>query len=431
MRSYILGLLLVLGIAAASNATVIKNALTFKKLSVAGQSDVVADKTNDTLTLAAGSNVTLTTNASTDTVTIAAGASSAYDTVAEEGSDLTQRDTINFVGGGITAADDAGNTRTNVTLDTDLNALAGVTSAADKVPYFTGSGTADVADLTTFGRSIIDDANEATFKATVNLEIGTDVQAYDSDLDTYAGITPSANVQTLLGAANYAAFKSSLSLDNVENTALSTWAGSSNITTLGTVTTGTWSAGAVTSTGTLAVGNGSTSAGVLQINEDSDDGSNNATFTVPALSADTDYTLPSDDGDAGDFLQSNGSGVLSWTTPIESLCFALSDETTDIETGTAVVTTRWPYAFTVTDVRASVNDASSSGTVTVDINDSGTTIMATNKLTIDATEETSETAATAAGITDSAFADDAEITFDIDGAGTDTKGLKVCIIGRQ
>jgi hypothetical protein len=44
----------------------------FGKIVVAGQSDVDADTTGDTLTLAAGSNITLTTNASTDTVTIAA-----------------------------------------------------------------------------------------------------------------------------------------------------------------------------------------------------------------------------------------------------------------------------------------------------------------------------------------------------------------------
>ena len=40
--------------------------------------------------------------------------------------------------------------------------------------------------------------------------------------------------------------------------------------------------------------------------------------------------------------------------------------------------------------------------------------MTTNKLSIDATEKTSTTAATAPGITDSALADDAEITVDID-----------------
>lgn len=46
--------------------------LAFKTIAVSGQSDVVADSATDTLTLAAGSNITLTTNANTDTVTIAA-----------------------------------------------------------------------------------------------------------------------------------------------------------------------------------------------------------------------------------------------------------------------------------------------------------------------------------------------------------------------
>jgi hypothetical protein len=43
---------------------------SFGKIVVAGQSDVDADTTSDTLTLAAGTGITLTTNASTDTVTI-------------------------------------------------------------------------------------------------------------------------------------------------------------------------------------------------------------------------------------------------------------------------------------------------------------------------------------------------------------------------
>lgn len=79
------------------------------------------------------------------------------------------------------------------TQDSELSALAGTTSAADALPYFTGSGTASTTTLTSYGRSIIDDANEAAFKATTNLEIGTDVQAYDSELAALAGTTSAAD----------------------------------------------------------------------------------------------------------------------------------------------------------------------------------------------------------------------------------------------
>ena len=48
----------------------------FKNVAVAGQSTVVADTTNDTLTLVAGANITLTTNALTDSVTITAAGGS-------------------------------------------------------------------------------------------------------------------------------------------------------------------------------------------------------------------------------------------------------------------------------------------------------------------------------------------------------------------
>ena len=45
-------------------------ALSFKTISVSGQDNVVAEQAEDTLTLAGGGNITITTNASTDTVTI-------------------------------------------------------------------------------------------------------------------------------------------------------------------------------------------------------------------------------------------------------------------------------------------------------------------------------------------------------------------------
>jgi hypothetical protein len=116
----------------------------------------------------------------------------------------------------------------------------------------------------------------------------------------------------------------------------------------------------------------------------------------------------------------------------EYLVLAASDESTALTTGTGKVTFRMPYAFTVSAVRASLTTAQASGSIfTVDINDSGTTILST-KLTIDNTEKTSTTATTAAVISDTALSDDAEITIDIDQVGDGTaKGLKVVLIGTR
>jgi hypothetical protein len=114
--------------------------------------------------------------------------------------------------------------------------------------------------------------------------------------------------------------------------------------------------------------------------------------------------------------------------PSEVWMYAVSDETTTITAGTGKLTVRAPRALTVTAVRSSLTTVSSSGLVTVDINEAGVSILSTT-LSIDASEKTSTTAATAAAISDASIADDAEITFDIDAAGTGAKGLKVYIIG--
>ena len=50
------------------------------------------------------------------------------------------------------------------------------------------------------------------------------------------------NLDNSITSRSASEFKTDLSLDNVQNTALSTWAGSTNLTTLGTVVTGTWNA---------------------------------------------------------------------------------------------------------------------------------------------------------------------------------------------
>ena len=117
--------------------------------------------------------------------------------------------------------------------------------------------------------------------------------------------------------------------------------------------------------------------------------------------------------------------------PRECLMFALSDETTALTTGTAKLSVRMPYAFTLTAVRANVVTAPTGAAIIVDINegDAFTTILST-KITIDATEKTSTTA-TAPVISDTTIADDALITFDIDQIGSVIAGagLKVSLIG--
>ena len=116
----------------------------------------------------------------------------------------------------------------------------------------------------------------------------------------------------------------------------------------------------------------------------------------------------------------------------EYLVCAASDESTALTTGTSKITFRMPYAMTLSAVRCSLTTAQTSGSIlTVDINGGGTTILST-KLTIDNTEKTSTTAATPAVISDTALADDAEITIDIDQVGDGTaKGLKITLIGTR
>lgn len=115
---------------------------------------------------------------------------------------------------------------------------------------------------------------------------------------------------------------------------------------------------------------------------------------------------------------------------VQSFVVACSDETSDLATGAAKVTFRMPFDFTLTEVRASLTTAATGSAVQVDVNQNGSSILST-KLTVDASEKTSTTAATPPVISGSALADDAEITIDIDAVGSTTpgRGLKVTLIG--
>lgn len=218
-----------------------------------------------------------------------------------------------------------------VNADAQVAAIANSTPAADKLWVWSSSTAGNYFDVTSFGRSLIDDADAITARGTLGLTIGTHVQAWDAELDVWA--TKTAPSGTVVGT------------------------------------------------------------------------SDTQTLTSKTLATDQNV-LPAEIG------------------------VAASDETTAITVGTGKVTFRMPFAMTVTAVRASLTTASSSGAPTIDINENGTTILST-KLTIDANEKTSTTAAAAAVISDASLADDAEITIDIDVAGTGATGVKVWLIGTK
>ena len=137
----------------------------FKTIAVSGQNNVVADSATDTLTFAAGSNITLTTNDSTDTITIAS---------TDTNTQLTQEQVEDFVNGVIVAGanitktyDDAAGTLTIAATGGAANAFSTLAvsgqsnvvadAATDTLTLVAGTGmtlTTDAsADSITFASS--------------------------------------------------------------------------------------------------------------------------------------------------------------------------------------------------------------------------------------------------------------------------------------
>lgn len=133
-------------------------------------------------------------------------------------------------------------------------------------------------------------------------------------------------------------------------------------------------------------------------------------------------------------LFADGTDVVAISTvttgALENIVIAVSDETTALTTGTAKVTFRMPYALTLTKVKLSLSTASSSGAVQVDVKKAGSSIFSTLPQ-VDASAKTSVGSTVTPVITTTALTDDAEMTIDIDTAGTGAAGLKVTLIGHQ
>lgn len=110
--------------------------------------------------------------------------------------------------------------------------------------------------------------------------------------------------------------------------------------------------------------------------------------------------------------------------------FAISDETTALTTGTKL-TVYLPVSLTDISVSACLTTAATGAGFIADIHMNGTTIMTTNKLLIDATEFTTNTASTAPTVTTTTYTAFQKIEFIIDQVGSTVAGAgaKVFIIG--
>ncbi len=165
---------------------------------------------------------------------------------------------------------------------------------------------------------------------------------------------------------------------------------------------------------------------------------NGTTMVVESSDGDNVTLIAADTDDAGLMTATQFDTLAAHETKLTTfpceIAFAVSDETTDLETGTAVITFRAPWAFTLTGVRANVNTAPTGADLEIDINEAGATVL-TTKLVIDDGDKTSVGSDTdpVIGGAGPAIADDAEITIDIDtiGSGAAGKGLKVTLFGTR
>lgn len=182
----------------------------------------------------------------------------AYSTIQEEGVSLTQRSILNFVGSAATAADDAGNSRTNVTFATVLNNLASgtplplslggtnanLTASNGGIFYSTASAGAILAGTSTANQVLLSGSSAAPIWSTATYPATTTANQilYSSATNTIAGLATANNGVLITSGAGAPSISSTLPS-----------AVQSNITTVGTVTSGTWNA---TTIGTIYGGTG-------------------------------------------------------------------------------------------------------------------------------------------------------------------------------
>ena len=111
-------------------------------------------------------------------------------------------------------------------------------------------------------------------------------------------------------------------------------------------------------TGVVQITGNATQSGTLRITEDTDEGSNYIDIKVPALASNVTLTLPNNDGNADEFLKTDGSGNLSfaavsggtsWQAVKTSGFTAVAGEGYFINTTSGAITMTLPASPTIGD----------------------------------------------------------------------------------
>jgi hypothetical protein len=314
-------------------------------------------------------------------------------------------------------------------------ATLGVSIDLDVQAYNANLDAISALTTTAYGLDLLELADAAALQSYAGLIIGTNVQAADPTLTALAGVTFAANQGLYATAADtfsvYSLTAGGRALGGAAGTANTfPYFSASNTVSLATLSAGGRTlANTTAATDTIPYYTSSSTASTTSF-----------TSTARSLLDDTSVsamrtTLGMGTAAVANIGTGNGEIPVYGSIPVE-IGVACSDETTAITSGTGKVTFRMPHAMTLTGVRASVTTAPTGAAIVIDINEDtggGATTVLSTKLSIDATEKTSTTAATAAVISDSALADDSEITIDFDQVGSTIAGtgVKIWLIGTR
>lgn len=272
-------------------------------ITLAGTGATAISSSGNTITIG------LTGEAGLGSVTSVALASSSDNLVVVSGSPVTTNGTI------------------TIDLALALDSIAGLTTAADQMIYTTAANTYATTSLTSFARTLLDDAAATNARSTLGLVIGTNVQAWSADLDSV-----------------------------VSNTS---WSGS-NVTFAGDITlsTGTLNLSngdingvSLNLTDNLVVGDAATITNTITAGNFSGDGSLLTALNASSFSSGTLAVARGGTGvvtyAVGDLLYASGATTLSKLADVAAGSFLRSG---GVNVAPAWSTTLWPNTLTTGDV---------------------------------------------------------------------------------